>query len=126
VERRAAMSEQGTDRDWHGLTEEVLSELAEWRVQHARATFAEIEREVDVRLARLRARMIQDMALRSARAEVGVPSGEERPGCPRCGTALEGRGKKTRALTTRQNQVVRLERSYAVCPACGGGLFPPG
>ena len=120
------MTEQGAGKGWQGLADEVFSGMAEWRVQHPRATFAQIEHEVDARLAGLRVRLVQDVALRSARTELVALPPEERPVCPHCGTPLEARGKKTRRLTTRHNQVVRLERSYAVCPACGGGLFPPG
>ena len=108
------------------MTEGVISGMAEWRVQHPRATLAEIEREVDARLAGVRARLVQEVALRSARTDLGSLPLAERPACPRCGAVLEGRGKKTRRLTTRHHQVVQLARSYAVCPACGGGLFPPG
>jgi hypothetical protein len=120
------VSEQGTGRGWQGLADEVFSGMAEWRVQHPRATFAEIEQAVDERLAGLRARLVQDVALRSGRTEVAALGPGERPVCPQCGVVLEGRGKKTRRLTTRHQQVVALTRSYAVCPACGGGLFPPG
>ena len=120
------MTEQGTGRGWQGVADEVFSGMAEWRVQHPRATLAEIEHAVDERLAGLRARLVEDVALRSARAELAALPAGERPVCAQCGTILEARGKKTRRLTTRHNQVVRLERSYAVCPTCGGGLFPPG
>ena len=120
------MSDQGMGRGWHEVTEAVVSGMGAWRVQHPRATLAEIEREVDARLAGMRARLIEDVALRSARTDVAALTGEERPVCPQCGVHLEARGKKTRRLTTSHHQVVRLERSYAVCPACEGGLFPPG
>ncbi|HVA91359.1 MAG TPA: hypothetical protein VNL71_16110 [Chloroflexota bacterium] len=120
------VSEQGTGRGWQGLADEVARGMAEWRVQHPRATLGEIEHQVDVRLAGVRARMIEDVALRSARTEVASLAGEERPVCPQCGAVLAARGKKTRRLTTSHNQVIRLTRSYAVCPACEGGFFPPG
>jgi len=120
------MSDAGVGTGWHALTEDVVSGMAAWRVQHPRATLAEIEQEVDARLAGVRARLIEDVALRSARADLGSLPPAERPVCPHCGGILEARGKKTRRLTTRHDQVVQLERSYAVCPACGGGLFPPG
>lgn len=120
------MTEQGLGRGWQGLADEVFSGMAEWRVQHPRATLGEIEREVDGRLGRLRARLVQDVALRSAHTDLRALPPEKRPVCPHCGAVLEVRGKKTRRLTTSQNQVVQLERSYAVCPACRGGLFPPG
>ena len=56
-------------KSWNGLSEEILSGMAEWREQHPKATFREIEAEVDQRLAVLRARMLADAALRSAQAE---------------------------------------------------------
>lgn len=120
------MTEQESESGWHALTEEVLSGLSEWRVQHPRATLREIEQAVDERLAGVRARMVQDVALRSAQRDVGALPLAERPVCRQCGTVLEARGQKTRRLTTSHNREVRLDRSYAVCPTCGGGLFPPG
>jgi hypothetical protein len=40
---------------WHIMSEEVISGMTEWRRQHPKATFREIEAEVDKRLAALRA-----------------------------------------------------------------------
>jgi len=59
------------DARWRQLSEEVISGMKEWRVQHPRATFQEIEAALDERLARLRARMLQDAALLS-RADEGT------------------------------------------------------
>ena len=120
------MEEQGKAVAWQQLADEVISGMAEWRVQHPRATLLEIEQEVDVRLAGLRARLVQEAALRSRQTDVSRVSEAERPQCPQCGEALEARGKKVRRLTTTHQQEVTLERSYAVCPRCGSGLFPPG
>ena len=39
------------ERKWAALSADVLSEMADWRVQHPRATLTEIEGEVDRRLA---------------------------------------------------------------------------
>ncbi|GAC1399670.1 MAG: hypothetical protein NVSMB65_17660 [Chloroflexota bacterium] len=100
--------------------------MAEWRVAHPRATLGEIEEALDAHLAALRARMLEDLALRSAQRDVaGVPE-EERPRCPQCGARLEARGQKHRGLTTRHNRQITLTRRYAACPKCGTGLFPPG
>jgi uncharacterized protein with PIN domain len=120
------MAEQGSGVDWQQLADEVVSGMAEWRVQHPRATLVEIEREVDVRLAGLRARLVQDAALRSRQADVGALPAAERPRCPECDEPLAARGKKVRRLRTNHDRVVELERSYAVCPRCGRGVFPPG
>lgn len=111
---------------WHALAEDVISGMAEWRMQHPRATFCEIEQAVDARLAKMRARMLQDAALASAAADITGAAAEVRPVCPECGAPLESRGTAVRELTTQHNQTVQLTRSYGVCPQCGAGLFPPG
>lgn len=114
------------EAQWQALAEDVISGLAEWRLQHPRATFREIEQAVDERLAKLRARMLQDAALASAAADIKGAAEAVRPVCPACSVRLEGRGTAVRELTTQHNQTVQLTRSYGVCPQCGAGLFPPG
>jgi hypothetical protein len=37
--------------------------MRDWRVQHYRATFANIEEELDTRMARLRAGLLEDLAI---------------------------------------------------------------
>jgi YgiT-type zinc finger domain-containing protein len=109
------------EAEWQALSEEAYSGMADWRAAHPRATFAEIEVAVEERLAGLRTRMLERAALASAATEL-----RERPACPQCGGAVQARGKRTRRLTVPGDQVVELERTYAVCPQCGTGLFPPG
>jgi hypothetical protein len=112
------------DQHWRELSDEVISGMKEWRLQHPRATFREIEAAVDERLARLRAKMLEDAALASAAAHW---EGEATPPvCPQCGTVLEDRGDHRRELQTHGGCTVTLARAYGVCPTCGGGLFPPG
>ena len=111
--------------DWEAalqeLSEEVDNGMADWRAAHPRATFAEIEAAVEERLAGLRARLLERAALASAATEL-----TERSACQTCGGAVQARGKHTRRLTVPGAQVVELERTYAGCPQCGTGLFPPG
>jgi uncharacterized protein with PIN domain len=114
-----------TEAHWQREAEAVMSGMKEWRVQHPRASLQEIEMALDERLAQMRARMLQDLALASAAARVGEAAEAERPRCPRCGGPLEARGTEERTLTTTYNQPIRLQRSYAYCPACQAGLFPP-
>jgi YgiT-type zinc finger domain-containing protein len=109
---------------WNGLSEEIISGMAEWREQHSEATFREIEAEVDKRLSVLRARMLSDAAIRSGQAEWDRAKGEVV--CPNCGAKLEPKGRKKRKLQTRGGQEVELEREYGICPKCGQGIFPPG
>ena len=105
------------------LSEEVLVGMKEWRQAHPKATLREIETALDDKLAKVRARMLEDVA-RVSRAADLVASGE-RIACPQCGREMEARGQAERTLTTTGNQEVVLQRTYAVCPACGAGLFPP-
>ena len=111
---------------WTELAEVAMSEMKEWRIEHPRATLSEIESALDERFARLRVRMLTDVAMASAAAEMTNAEGREAVACPECGQEVEARGKQERLLTSQQNQVVRLERSYAVCPQCGAGFFPSG
>ena len=114
------------DRRWRELSDEVLTGMKEWRLQHPRATLSEIEAALDERLARLRARMLEDAALASAAADWDAALGETPPVCPRCGASLKARGGHSRQLQTHVGQSLTLQREYGVCPACQSGLFPPG
>lgn len=64
-------------KDWRALSEEILVGLTEWRQQNPKATFREIEAELEERLSRLRARMLADLAVSSANAD--WKGGEEAP-----------------------------------------------
>jgi hypothetical protein len=110
---------------WRQLSEEITSNMREWRNQHPKATLREIETELDARLAGARARMLEDLALASTAATWQEAARLQSPTCPECGTPLDERGTHPRSLLTPGGQELTLERSYGVCPNCGGGLFPP-
>ena len=107
---------------WNGLSEEMTQGIADWRERNSKASFREIEAEIDKRLSALRAKMISDTAVASAQAdwEKGAVV------CPKCGEPLEKKGKKKRKLETQGGREVELVREYGVCPKCGQGFFPPG
>lgn len=111
---------------WHPLNDEVNATMTKWRRKHPRATFQEIENSLDAQLARLRAQMLQDLAQSSPSADLPTMNEAERPHCAACGALLEAQGTHRRALVTEHDQTVELVRSYATCPECGAGLFPPG
>ena len=113
------------DAKWHELAEEVMTGMKERRLQHGKATLSEIEQALDARLGRVRGRMLQDLALASAAADIQASQEQDRPQCPKCGSRLESRGQHRRELLTQHEQSLRLERSYGVCPTCGEGFFPP-
>jgi hypothetical protein len=113
------------DQQWRELSEEVITGMKEWRLQHPRATLSEIEAALDARLARLRARMLEDAALASAAADWKSAAGAA-PLCPECGKPLQARGGHPRQLQTHGGHSLTLQREYGVCPVCHTGLFPPG
>src|SRR5262245_43712089 len=111
---------------WRQLSEEGIIGMGEWRLQHPRATFTEIEAALDERLSGLRARMLQDAALASATMDWATTPAKEAPVCPRCQRPLLRRGQQKRRVQTAGGREVELTRTYGVCPACGSGFFPPG
>jgi hypothetical protein len=121
----AATNAKGREPEtWEDLAEEVFTGMREWRVQHPRATFQEIETALDARLARVRARILSDVALQSTAGNLRQVPAAERPVCPDGGGPLVLAGREERVLTTSHEQPVPLVRSAAVCPACGRRVFP--
>lgn len=108
---------------WEGGMQELFLGLRAWRAAHPKATLAEIERELDRRMARVRAQILTDLALASSAAE--LQSGAAPP-CPECGGRLRDEGRRARTLVTLGDEAVTLERDYATCVRCGRRLFPPG
>jgi YgiT-type zinc finger domain-containing protein len=113
------------DHGWQEMSAEVLSGFKEWRVQHPRASWKEIETALDERLTQLRTRLLQDAALASDQADWTQGTVEERPQCPSCRRPLGAGGTQTRQFQTHGGHEVVLERQYGVCPQCGVGFFPP-
>ncbi len=119
------MSHALDEQTWHRMTEQIMAGMREWRLAHPKATLREIEDQLDTRWARVRARLLEDMALASAAADWAATPKSQQPTCPDCGQPLRLRGSDTRILQTHGGQSLSLERSYGTCPACGTGLFPP-
>ena len=106
------------------LSDEIVSGMYEWRVQHPDATLTEIEQALDERWYRLRARMLRDLALEREAANWRANAADP-PSCPNCGRTLIRRGRQPRLLKTHGNHTLTLSRNYGYCPTCKKGLFPP-
>ena len=100
--------------------------MTQWRKEHPKATWAEIEAAVDERINQLRAQLIEDVVQLGETEEWSQQSEEERPRCATCGKPLSARGERTRFIQTNGGEAVKLTRTYGTCPQCGGGFFPPG
>jgi len=113
-------------QNWVKKSEEILSDIKGWRRAHPKATFVEIEDEVHRRMMELEAQVLQDAAQDSDSREWGRGVSQEPPTCPKCGVALQARGKQKRTLQGNGGESVTLNRSYGTCPQCGESFFPPG
>jgi len=113
------------DGRWSELGREAMKEVKQWRLSHPKASLEEIEQALDGPLGRLRARMLEDLAQASEATQFNEQTAE-RPRCPQCNEELISRGQQVRELETAHAQRLRLDRTYASCPRCGAGLFPPG
>ena len=72
---------------WHEEAEAVISGMKEWRLQHPKATFRELEQALDARLGKMRVRLLRDAALASAATDLASAETGERLRCPQCGAS---------------------------------------
>lgn len=118
------MPRRKTTEEWLEDAKPIFAQLATFNATHPQATWAEIETAVDGALSGLRRELIADSV--AGHALVDFRGAPERPPCPHCGTALQANGQRRREVITQGNEAVVIERTAAVCPACGVRLFPPG
>jgi hypothetical protein len=100
--------------------------MTQWRKEHPKATWQEIEAAVDERMNQLRAQLIQDVVHMGHSEEWSQKPQEERPKCATCGQSLSVRGEQSRWIQTSGGEAIKLTRTYGTCPPCGAGFFPPG
>ena len=110
---------------WHDSFREASEEVSQWRKQHPKATFSEIENSVDEELAKIRDDMIQDLIKESELQNFKTLSQEKRPKCPVCGKMLASNGQQRRDLITSHEQVIEIKRSKGYCKTCRVSYFPP-
>jgi NADH pyrophosphatase NudC (nudix superfamily) len=99
--------------------------MSQWRKEHPKATWAEIEAAVDEQMNQVRAQLIEDLVQMGESEPWSQLAPEQRPSCASCGQALLARGEQTRFVQTSGGQAVKLTRRYGTCPQCGQGFFPP-
>ena len=124
VKKGGQMDAKKLSERWQERSQEISSRVATWRVEHPRATMAEIEQAVEEQISLLRAQMIQEAAQASTASEGKTESEQPLP-CPECGRQMQRRGRRQRHLQTQRDREVILTRAYLSCPHCGYGFFPP-
>src|SRR5437660_10506822 len=73
--------------------------MTQWRKEHPKATWAEIEAAVDERINQLRAQLIQDVVQMGESEYWNEIPEEERPRCATYGKLLWARGEQMRLRT---------------------------
>src|SRR5437588_5437526 len=97
--------------------------MTQWRKEHPKATWDEIEAAVDEQINQLRAQLIQDLVQLGEGEDWSELPEEERPRCGTCGEPLWARGEQTRYIQTTGGEAVKLTRTYGTCPPCRVGFF---
>ena len=116
-----------TKRDrWGDEFEKASEEVSDWRQKHPRASLTDIENSVDEELAKVRAKMIAELAQESPLTDLTKMKSAERPKCPGCGRPIVANGRQKRKLITKREQEIELERSKGYCRDCRVSFFPPG
>jgi rubrerythrin len=113
-------------KSWDDIYDEATKKSRSWRRANKQARLTDIENQVDVNLAELRAKMIEELAHESELSDLRQVAREERLTCRECGSIVNADGQRKRHLVTEHDQEVRLKRSKASCPNCGLSFFPPG
>src|SRR5437773_7472409 len=98
IEEEGKMETEMDSQAWVKKSEEILTDIKEWRQAHPKATFVEIEDEVHKRMMQLEAQILQEAAQESPSREWGRTSGQQPPQCPTCALPLQARGKHQRVL----------------------------
>ncbi len=99
--------------------------MTQWRKEHPKATWAEIEAAVDEQINQVRAQLLQELVHLGEGGDWRELPEEERPTCATCGQPLSARGEQTRWIQTNGGEAIKVTRPYGTCPTCGVGFFPP-
>ena len=81
-----------TKRNWEQLFAEAEEQIRQWRKEHKRATLTQIEQAVDGQMARVRARIVEEMVQDNELANLQQVKESERPVCPVCGRKVGSSG----------------------------------
>jgi hypothetical protein len=99
--------------------------MTQWRKEHPKATWAEIEAAVDERINQLRAQLIQDVVQMGETEDWSQKSEVERPRCATCGKTLMARGEQARLPANHRRRSGEADAHVWHLPPVWGRLFSP-
>src|SRR5437870_5182290 len=97
--------------------------MTQWRKEHPKATWAEIEAAVDERMNQLRAQLIQDVVQIGESAEWSEIPEEERSRCMTCGKPLWAWGETDALSANQQRRSGQADAHVWDLPCVWGRLF---
>lgn len=100
--------------------------MTQWRKEHPKATWQEIEAAIDERINQLRAQMIEDVVQMDASSDWSQKPQEQRPRCASCDQPLSARGVQTRLPPNEWRGSSQADANVWNLPKVGSGLFSPG
>ena len=99
--------------------------MTQWRKEHPKATWAEIEALVDEHMNQLRAQVLQELVQMEESEDWRQLPAEERPRCATCGEALWARGEQTRLPPNERGASRQVDAHLWHLPGLRGRLFSP-
>ncbi len=124
--KQAAQTESQAQRKARlmAAAEAAIDELLQWEAQSVKPNLTAIEEQVLAVRQQLGMTLAETLLAKQA-AENATEMAVDVPLCPTCGSALVNKGKRKKVVTSRLGEL-HSERSYAWCPVCKHGVFPPG
>jgi ssDNA-binding Zn-finger/Zn-ribbon topoisomerase 1 len=100
--------------------EEELDRIMNWEENTKRPTLSQIEEQVLASRKKISEGILKEL-LKGQESQSPV----EAVKCPKCGKAMEDKGKELKLVETRAGSLLMERRRY-YCPQCKIGIFPPG
>jgi uncharacterized protein with PIN domain len=100
--------------------EEELDRIMTWEENTKRPTLSQIEEQVLASRKKISEGILKEL-LKGQESQSPV----EGIKCPKCGKAMEDKGKELKLVETRAGSLL-MERTRYYCPQCKIGIFPPG
>ena len=113
------------DQTWRALSEDILTEVNQWRAAHPKATFQELEQALHERLSRLEAQALQEAAQDRSDSDWSQTPERDHPHCPSCGTPLLARGQHVRHEASTGRARCAAAQKLRHLPPMWAGAFPP-
>ena len=99
--------------------------MTEWRKEHPKATWAEIEAAVDEQMNQVRAQLLQDLVQMGESEDWRKLPAGERPQCVTCEEPLSARGEQTRLPPNDRRASRQADAHLWHLPRLWGRLFSP-